>query len=431
MALTVLLSLGYYSYLNNEDFVRTSKMVSHTNEVLYHVEQSQSVAFELESLLLKYVISGDSSFLKLYTKELQSGSQHVKKLQELTKDNPIQQQSLDSLRKLGREKVEYNTRVIKARAQSYSQAQQLIPSDQNGAIQNKLIFILEEMNRYENTLLGGRLEQNREGQVRFYAAFSSLLVVIVLILMLVFFAINRNLNARIVAEEKTKQLNTELEAFTYSVSHDLRAPLRSVDGYAKILHEDYGDKLDAEGHRVLKVIMNNAKRMGHLIDDLLEFSRLGRKEPSSSHLNMKEIVEWVVKDQLENYKTTIPEITIGDLQNCTGDHSMIRQVWINLISNAIKYSSKSAKPHIVIQSRVEADQTIYSVSDNGVGFDMSYAHKLFGVFQRLHKASDFEGTGVGLALVQRIINKHQGKVWAEAELNKGATFYFSIGTKHY
>lgn len=429
IALISLLSLGYYSYYNNEDFIYTSKMVAHTNEVLYHLEKSQSVSFEMESLLLKHVISGDSSFKTSYVQEMKAGSQHVKKLQELLHDNPAQLRKLDSLRLLGREKVFYNQRVFEARKHSYEEAKKLIPSVENGKLHNKINFLLDEMKTIESDLLAERMEKNKKGQLKFYGAFSSMLVAIVLVLILVFLSINQNLNARIVTEQRARELNKELEAFTYSVSHDLRAPLRSIDGYAKILQDDFGDKLDSEGHRIIAVIMNNAKRMGHLIDDLLEFSRLGRKEITVTELNMQEMVEWVIRDLLENYQGQQPSIVIQSLLPCKGDHSMIRQVWINLISNAIKYSSKSPTPSIVIQSQQENGTIVYSVKDNGVGFDMTYSHKLFNVFQRLHKAKDFEGTGVGLALVKRIVTKHNGNVWAEAAVDKGATFYFSLNSK--
>lgn len=225
------------------------------------------------------------------------------------------------------------------------------------------------------------------------------------------------------AVQQTQQLNKELEAFTYSVSHDLRAPLRSVDGYSKVLLEDYGANLDEEGQRTIKVIIGNAKKMGQLIDDLLEFSRIGKKEIIKSSLNMQTLIETALKEQ---ERTGNVEIKLGDLISARGDQSMIYQVWLNLISNAVKYSKKVDRPIIEFQSFKKDDHVVYSITDNGVGFDMQYAHKLFGVFQRLHKAKDFEGTGVGLALVQRIIQKHNGHVWAKAEINKGATFYFSL-----
>ncbi|MBK5277886.1 MAG: CHASE3 domain-containing protein [Bacteroidia bacterium] len=227
-------------------------------------------------------------------------------------------------------------------------------------------------------------------------------------------------------ENKIKLLNHELEAFTYSVSHDLRAPLRSVVGYTNIIKEDYSTILDKEGHRVINVIMNNALRMGQLIDDLLDFSRMGRKELSKSNLNMIEIVQNVWRELVSQENGRKLELNIAPLKMSTGDVSMIRQVWINLISNALKYSQKNPITKIEIGSFEENDQTCYYISDNGAGFDMQYVDKLFGVFQRLHKMSEFEGTGVGLALVKRIIQRHEGTVRAEGKLNEGAKFYFTL-----
>jgi two-component system sensor histidine kinase/response regulator len=236
----------------------------------------------------------------------------------------------------------------------------------------------------------------------------------------------RDLNASLRKNlQQVESMNKELESFSYSVSHDLRAPLRSIMGYAQILEEDYHDKLDNSGKQALGTIQQNASRMNNLIDDLLEFSKQGRKHLSKSLVGVEELVTKIISD----IGTTIKhqaEIEVGELQTVYADHSLLTQVWINLISNAIKYSSKKAAPHIQIGSQESQDEIIYFIRDNGSGFDMTYVDKLFNVFQRLHKSTDFEGTGIGLALVQRIISRHDGRVWAEGKLNEGATFYFSL-----
>jgi PAS domain S-box-containing protein len=219
--------------------------------------------------------------------------------------------------------------------------------------------------------------------------------------------------------------NKELESFSYSVSHDLRAPLRIIDGYSKIVAEDYADKLDAEANRMLNIIMANAQKMGNLIDDLLNFSRLERKELIMHYVNMTELVKSVIAEQ-QLLKANHAVMHLEKLEPARCDNNLIQQVWANFISNAIKYSHEKKKPVIEINSRKTAHEIIYSIKDNGVGFDMQYADKLFGVFQRLHSAEEFEGTGVGLALVQKIVSRHGGRVWADAEVDKGATFYFSL-----
>jgi len=219
----------------------------------------------------------------------------------------------------------------------------------------------------------------------------------------------------------------DLESFSYSVSHDLRTPLRAVYGFTKMLTEDYGPILDEEGHRLMNNIMKNAKKMGQLIDDLLAFSRIGRKEFMMTEISMDEIVKEVWNELTdEQNNSPKPEFIIKDLPLVKGDKVTIKQVWINLISNAIKYSKHKDKPVIEIGAEIKDNETIYYIKDNGAGFDMRYANNLFGVFQRLHSESEFEGTGVGLAIVQKIINKHGGKVWAVAKVDEGATFFFTL-----
>jgi PAS domain S-box-containing protein len=237
--------------------------------------------------------------------------------------------------------------------------------------------------------------------------------------------LNEELEQRV--RDRTSELeaaNKELEAFSYSVSHDLRAPLRGVDGYARILVEDYESKLDYEGKRVLGVIQNETRRMGRLIDELLNFSRLGRQQMKTSVLNMtlmaKEVFEELAPVQRR------PQLELKPLPPARGDEALIRQVFVNLVSNAVKFTRLREAPVIEIGSQPDPEQSLYYVKDNGVGFDAKYASKLFGVFQRLHREDEFEGTGVGLALIQRIIHRHGGRIWAEAKLNEGATFYFTL-----
>ena len=238
--------------------------------------------------------------------------------------------------------------------------------------------------------------------------------------------LNEQLEQKVI--NRTVQLeiaNKELEAFSYSVSHDLRAPLRAINGYAKMVWEDYHHMLDDEGKRLFTRIEDNAKKMGSLIDDLLEFSRMGRKEIQKSKVDMTALAE----SSLSEISSSVDhhaDVKIHNLHDANADPVMLKQVMINLLSNAIKYSSKKENPVIEVKSHIEDDEIIYTVTDNGVGFNNEYVGKLFGVFQRLHLQSEFEGTGVGLALVKRIINKHGGRIWAAGEINKGATFSFSL-----
>jgi len=229
--------------------------------------------------------------------------------------------------------------------------------------------------------------------------------------------------------DRTAQLeaaNKELEAFAYSISHDLRAPLRAIDGFSRVILEDYTDKLDDEGKRYLNIIGSNTKKMGQLIDDILALSRLGRQEIKRSEIDMDKLAKTVFKELKPAAHERKVEFNINKLPPSHGDQAMIRQVLINLLSNSIKFTRPKETGVIEIDGRSEGDENIYTIRDNGVGFDMKYVGKLFGVFQRLHSTEEFEGTGVGLAIVQHIIHRHGGRVWAEGKVGEGATFYFTL-----
>jgi len=258
------------------------------------------------------------------------------------------------------------------------------------------------------------------------------------------FGTNTNVDALKQAEEKVRVLNIELErrvaertaelevankeleAFSYSVSHDLRAPLRAVNGFAGIVLEDFSAQLPEEGKRYLERIRQGGQRMGILIDDLLAFSQLSRQSMNLQSVNVTTLVQAVLEDLKPLREGRLIEILVGNLPKCHADPALLKQVWINLLSNAIKYTQGRQPAIIEIGCTREKGENVYVVRDNGAGFDMQYAKKLFGVFQRLHRADEFEGTGVGLAIVQRIIHRHGGRVWAQAVVQQGATFYFTI-----
>jgi PAS domain S-box-containing protein len=220
--------------------------------------------------------------------------------------------------------------------------------------------------------------------------------------------------------------NQELESFCYSVSHDLRAPLRAINGYARLLERNYGSRLDDEGARFLSTICSACERMAHLIDDLLEFSRLGRQTLQLEPVDMASMVSKVIDDTMEGREVTPPVIETLPLPPVNGDRGLLHLVWLNLIDNAIKYTTGMESPRIRIDAEIVGDEVIYSVTDNGIGFDMRYAEKLFGVFQRLHSDAKYPGTGVGLAIAHRIIARHGGRIWARSEPGRGTTFSFAI-----
>jgi two-component system sensor histidine kinase/response regulator len=240
-------------------------------------------------------------------------------------------------------------------------------------------------------------------------------------------ALERAVRARTVELEEA---NRELEAFSYSVSHDLRAPLRAIDGFSEILIEDHAPEMSEEARHLLQVIRRNAQRMAQLIADLLRFSKTGRQPLSQQTVDLPVVVQEVVEEIRKEEKDRDIEIRLGDIEKCVGDPALLRQVYTNLLSNAFKYTRRRSKAVIEIGCRKENGETVYYVTDNGAGFDMRHAEKLFGVFQRMHDSEDFEGTGVGLSIVQRIVQRHGGRIWAEAEEDKGAAFYFTLAGKN-
>ena len=223
-----------------------------------------------------------------------------------------------------------------------------------------------------------------------------------------------------------EELNKELEAFSYSVSHDLRAPLRAIDGFTRLLADDYAPHLNTEGKRLCSIVRENTKSMGRLIDDLLAFSRLGRAEMNLSQIDMGTMANSVFHELTTPQGRARIDFQVGALPPALADPTLMRQVWMNLLSNAIKFSSKRERAAIKVSAQQNQGENVYAVQDNGAGFDMQYVGKLFGVFQRLHSSKEFEGNGVGLALVQRVIRRHGGRVWAEGEIDKGATFHFAF-----
>ncbi len=245
-------------------------------------------------------------------------------------------------------------------------------------------------------------------------------------------SLNEDLEQRVI--DRTAQLeaaNQELEAFSYSVSHDLRAPLRAIDGFSRILLSEYAAAMPAEAREYLQDVRANTQQMGHLVDDLLSLSRLGRQPVNKERVESAGLVRQCLEELRDQQAGRRVEFVVGRLADCWGDAALLKQVWMNLLSNSLKYTARRDVAMIEIGSRPgdSPGEQSYSVKDNGVGFDMRYAHKLFGVFQRLHRAEEYEGTGVGLAIVQRIILRHGGRVWAEAEPDKGATFHFTLPGK--
>ncbi|MCR6718996.1 MAG: PAS domain S-box protein [Chitinophagaceae bacterium] len=236
----------------------------------------------------------------------------------------------------------------------------------------------------------------------------------------------RDITRRKTLENTLKKTNEELEAFTYSVSHDLRAPLRGIVGFTSILEEEYASQLDDEARRITGIIRANTHKMGNLVDDLLAFSRTGKQDLIKIPVDMDAMVRAVTREVLQQYPYLNVTVSQLPLPTVKADKNTIQQVWVNLISNAVKYSARRESIEITIGSQKSEEGILFFVKDNGVGFDNKYKAKLFRVFQRLHSPDEYEGTGVGLALVEKIVSRHGGRVWGEGEVNQGACFYFLL-----
>lgn len=283
-----------------------------------------------------------------------------------------------------------NQELVRQNTEKEKRAEELIKANQDLASQNKEIKKLSEALELANNQLASQFIEKEKQALSLEAA------------------------------------NQELESFSYSVSHDLRAPLRAINGFTEILLEDYIEQLGDDAQYLLSEIIANSQKMGQLIDNLLDFSRVSKQQISAGRIDTQQLVNSVITQLRKLEPGRDITFDIGHLEPAMGDRNMLRQVYVNLISNALKYSSKIEKSIIQIGCFTEFDLQTFYVKDNGAGFDMMYYDKLFGVFQRLHSSNEFEGTGVGLAIVQKIITKHDGRVWAEGKVGEGASFYFSL-----
>jgi signal transduction histidine kinase len=421
VSIAIIIGLGILSYWAFLNLSASTQWANHARRVLQNVEEVRGTMVVIEDSQRGFLLTKDKKFNDSYNKNVSLLGVLVDELQASTVDNQVQQINIDSLRP-------HITRYIANR-------DNIIANEISMAnVQNVLNHIKEE----EQSLILSRSLQVQKGFYRFVAAFVGLIVVTLIVLLGLVWLINDNTRSRAIAEEnllqaqlETQKINKDLESFSYSVSHDLRAPLRSINGYSQILIEDYAGQIDGEGNRLLNVIIANAKRMGQLIDDLLEFSRLGRQELRKALVNVDEQVKTISSELVEHEPGRKIEMNIQPLGTAAIDQAMMRQVWINLIGNAVKYSKNKELAVIQIgtMDTDKKDRVVYFVKDNGAGFDMAYMDKLFGVFQRLHKNNEFEGTGVGLALAKRIVDRHGGKIWAEGKVGEGATFYLELPVK--
>ena len=414
----------------------TSRWVSHTQQVLTELEGMSAAVARTEAACRGFIGSGESDYLKERDVALSRLDDRMQAVKQLTVDNASQQTRLRDLEaRIAARAARFDELIELARKAGLAAAQHGPLAEEVRKSTLDVNARIEELQRAENDLLAGRRAADQLWSSGLIIAFTALLITVVGVLTWLCLRVRTETRARArhavaldCANMNLQSANSELESFSYSVSHDLRAPLRAIDGYSLMLEEDYAPQLDETARRYIHTIRGGSQRMAALIDDLLTFSRLSRQSLNRQTVDMTMLARRAAAEVLESQPGPKPAINIPDLPQVLGDPALLRQVWTNLISNAVKYSAKSAAPEVQVRAAAEGHQVRFEVQDNGVGFDMKYADKLFGVFQRLHSMDEYPGTGVGLAIVQRIITRHQGGVTAQGERGKGATFGFTLPT---
>jgi signal transduction histidine kinase len=432
-------TLSFWSEVRNE---KDRQWVIHT---LLVVEKLQTIRIDItqaETGQRGYMLTGQDRHLQLYRSGVDQVREDMKELPDLIKDNPEERDAIKRLEPLITARLAELSSGIEVRTRSGLLAGvDAVTQGNDGELWMELIAAqIAGMRRTEAQLLSRRLATAAASTRKIKAAIFYGNTLAILILLVKGFVIHSETTRRNQAEQSLKQANErlerrtselsetniELESFAYSVAHDLRAPLRHIAGYSGVLTQDYGPGIDTDGRRYIEKIAESAQRMRHLVDDLLSLSKIGLQELSIEVTPLDSLLGEALKE-LECSGREI-EWRIGELFSAECDPGLVKQVFVNLLSNAVKYTGKRDHAVIEVGQMMRGDDRVVFVRDNGAGFEMQYVDKLFGVFQRLHKARDFEGTGVGLAIVHRVIGKHGGRIWAEAKLDQGATFFFTLGS---
>jgi signal transduction histidine kinase len=443
-ALLILICIGGLSYWSQVSNEADRDWVTHTHLV---IERQQAIRIDItqaETGQRGYILTGQEQYMEPYRTGVDKVGMDLDGLRDLTSDNPGERQSIQRLRALIADRLAELADGIEVRRQSGLLAgAEAVTHGNDGELWMGMIAAqIGEMRETEAKLLNARLETAAASTRKMKVLIACGNSFAILILLVKGFVIHWETGKRNLAEEGLKQANErlerrtaelsetniELESFAYSVAHDLRAPLRHIAGYSGVLTLDYGPRLDEEGLRCLGKIADSARQLGRLVDDLLALSQIGRQELSFHETALGSLVAEVVEDLRPEFTGREVEWQLGELFDAECDPGLMKQVFTNLLSNAVKYSRRREHAVIQVGQTSQNGERVVFVRDNGAGFEMQYVGKLFGVFQRLHKARDFEGTGVGLAIVQRIIRKHGGRIWVEAELNRGATFFFTLGS---
>lgn len=434
LVFAIVLVIGGVSYRNTGQYLENAELDARSRESLQFLALTLSLTENAELGLRRFLVTGEEAYLASYNTARARTPIYLRHLREISAGNPSQTPRIARLGELTREMLDSGQAAITLRTQTDFEGIQHLVLEGESEELSYIRRVVEELELEEKQSLRRRATESATSTRSTIVLLSISTVLQFLLLSAVYYLIRHDINERRrVAEElqrRGEQLeaaNTELEAFSYSVSHDLRAPLRHIDGYVGLLEKGASARLDQKGRRYLQTISESAKQMGRLIDDLLVFSRMGRAEMANTPVNLDHLVKEVLHDLRHETQRRSLSWSIGPLPVVSADPSMLRQVLVNLISNALKFTAtrELAKIEIGWHAGTSGDAVIF-VRDNGVGFDMQYVDKLFGVFQRLHRTEEFEGTGIGLANVRRIIHRHGGRTWAEGSIGQGATFYFSL-----
>ena len=423
------------SYRNTAILIENSQLDSKSREIVQLLDSVGEALDATERGHRRYLVTGEVAYLKSYRMAVEQMPEYLRYLRGLTSEWPEQQSRVATLEQLIAQQLEAEAGAITRREKhGYEAVRHLALS---GAAKNELErihLVVTELDSAEQRALHARVAQSAGNTWNTIVLLGLGALLQLVLLASVYFLIHHDVaeRRRVATElenrgELLQAANKELEAFSYSVSHDLRAPLRHIDGYASLLSKAAGETLNDKGRRYLQTISDSAKQMGQLIDDLLVFSRMGRQDMLRTTVNLDQLVKTVLHDLRLDLQGRTISWTMSPLPNVSGDPAMLRQVFVNLISNALKFTATRPEAKIEIgATRRNPGEVEIFVRDNGVGFDMQYVNKLFGVFQRLHRSDEFEGTGIGLANVRRIIHRHGGRTWAEGALDQGATFHFSL-----
>ena len=435
LVFAMLLVIAGVSYHNTYKYFDNTELDAHSREALQFLALTLALVENADLGVRRYLVTGEAVYLSPYKTARQRAGVYLRHLRDITPENPTQQARLRALERFIEKALDTGRAAIDVRRLTdFEGVRHLLSTGRDTPEMGDIRRVVEEIEMEEKQSLKRRARESIASTRSTILLLSIGTILQFLLLSSVYYLIRHDVHERrrVAAElehrgEQLEAANKELEAFSYSVSHDLRAPLRHIDGYVGLLEKSIASELDDKAGRYLQTISGSAKEMGRLIDELLVFSRMGRAEMANTPVHLEHLVKEVLQGlQHETQHRTI-SWNIGRLPMVRADPSMLRLVLVNLISNAVKFTARRTRATIEVGSLPGTPgETVIFVRDDGVGFDMQYAQKLFGVFQRLHRAEDFEGTGIGLANVRRIINRHGGRTWAEGVLDGGATFYFSL-----